>query len=179
MSHIYVTPIRSIISRQDNNTFHIVWKHQYKREIFKNLQKRGNIVFSRSCAALTKILLQPNAIKINRYHRIIISSQRATSNPSIYIAKKPTRASPLKPHANLSQLSLSPLYTQNSTPVVCRSNVNFTSGGVYLPTYNASARACGARLSFSRDGDGRPEVGLPARRTPVSRAARARTRVTS
>ena len=68
MSHIRVTPflrrprisrvtrIRSRISSQDNNTFHIDWQDQDKREIFKNLQEwvnnYRNIVLSCSRAAL-------------------------------------------------------------------------------------------------------------------------------
>ena len=49
-----------MISRQDNNTFHIDWQDQYKREIFKNFQERDNncrnIVLSRSGVALAIIL---------------------------------------------------------------------------------------------------------------------------
>ena len=48
----------SRISRQDNNTFHIDWQDQYKRDILKNLQERDNnyeeILY---CLALVKSYL--------------------------------------------------------------------------------------------------------------------------
>ena len=42
LSHVCVTPMRSRISRQGNNTLHIDWQDQCKREIFKNFQERDN-----------------------------------------------------------------------------------------------------------------------------------------
>ena len=101
--HVCVTPIWTRILRQDDNTFHIDWKDQDKREIFKNLQERDNISTEIYRVTTEKGI---TALVTAQSVRIDASRKAQTRNQSIKASVSLSRGVPIVLHMLLLALIL-------------------------------------------------------------------------